>query len=212
MPYPAPHTYVTWFGDAYSGAEQWQVGLRIAAGFEPPTTAELEALDDAMEALLTTTNVAFPNGRRYLGLKVAPQTVDGRYPDGVDAVEYLRPTPVSGGAAVGYPQIALVLSLRTARTRGYASNGRMYIPSSFTPNVADGRISALNAGSAAAAGAAFIAAVNAAGIGLASVMSTVGAGRVEPITGVRVGRVMDTQRRRRNQLTEEYTEPTPVPS
>lgn len=211
MPYPAPHTYVTWFGDAFSGAEEWQVGLRIAAGFEPPTQQQLEALDAAF-ATLVTANVQFPGGRRYLGLKVAPQDVNGRYPDGVDAVEYLRAAPVNGAASGGYPQIALCLSFRTERTRGYASNGRMYVPSAFPIVASDGRISAANASNAALAGAQFVGAVNAAGIGPAAVMSTVGAGRVELITGVRVGRVMDTQRRRRNQLTEEYTEPAPVPS
>lgn len=210
MPYPAPHVYVTWFGDAFGEVENWQVGLRIAAPFVPPTTDELEALDAAFATLLSA-NVAFPAGRRYLGVKVAPQDVNGRYPDGVDAVEYLRPTPVSGGSGAGYPQIALVLSMRTARSRGYASNGRMYIPSSLGITAGTGLISAADAGNAATAGATFIGAVNAVGIGIASVMSTVGTGRSEPITGVRVGRVMDTQRRRRNQLPETYTEPVPVP-
>lgn len=211
MPYPAPHTYVTWFGDAFSGAEEWQVGLRLAQPFTVPTTAQLQALDAAF-ATLVGANVAFPTGRRYLGLKVAPQDVNGRYPDGVDAVEYLRPVPVNGAGGTSYPQIALVLSLRTARSRGYASNGRMYLPSAHPIVAGDGLISAANASNSAAGGAAFIGAVNDVGLGVASVMSTVGTGRVEAITGVRVGRVMDTQRRRRNQLPESYTEPAPVPS
>lgn len=210
MPYPSPHTYVTWFGDAFSGAEEWQVGLRLAQPFAGATEAQLEDLSDAMAALLP--NVGFPGGRRFLGVKVAPQDVNGRYPDGVDAVEYLRPTPLVGAASAGFPQIALVLSLRTARSRGYASNGRMYLPSTFSISASTGLIPETDALNAATAGANFIAAVGLVGLGEPSVMSTVGAGRVETITGVRVGRVMDTQRRRRNQLPETYTEPAPVPS
>lgn len=210
MPYPRQHTYVTWFGDAFSQAEEWQVGLRLDQPYEPPSTDTLNALDAAF-ATLVGANVSFPAGRRYLGLKVAPQDVNGRYPDGVDATEFLRAVPLSGAASVGYPQIALVLSLRTARSRGYASNGRMYIPSSLSPDAGTGLITASAASNAALAGAAFIGEVNDAGAGVASVMSTVGTGRIEPITGVRVGRVMDTQRRRRNGLPETYTPESPVP-
>nr|CRY96657.1 hypothetical protein [uncultured prokaryote] len=212
MPYTGPHTYVTWFGDAFTAAEEWQVGIRLSTAFSVPTTTQLEDLDAAMGALLTSANVAFPSSRRYLGLKVAPQDVNGRYPDGIDAVEYLRPAPLSGSSSGGYPQIALCLSWRTNRSRGIGSNGRMYVPSAFPIVATDGRISSTNALAAATAGAQFIADVRDAGLGSPAVMSTVGAGRTEAITGCRVGRVMDTQRRRRNQLAEEYTEPVAVPS
>lgn len=211
MPYTQPHGYLTILGDAYSGTEEWQVGLRLD-GTTPPTTAQLESIDSAVTAFLQTGNLSFPLGRRYIGLKWAPQDVNGRYPDGEDAVEWFRPTPLSGGASGGYPQIALVLSLRTARARGYASNGRMYFPSAATPTAGDGRITLANAEAVAAAGATLIASIALVGLGEPVVMSTVGAGRTEPITGVRVGRVMDTQRRRRNQIPEEYTATVVVPS
>lgn len=211
MPYPRAHTYVTWFGDGWGGQEIWQVGLRLD-GTDTPLTMQLEGLDAAMATLLGDPGVGFPTACRYLGLKVAPQDVNGRYPDGSDAVEYLRPSPLTGSWTEGYPQIALVISWRTARSRGYASNGRMYLPSANKPASSTGRIPPAEADSAATAGAAFIAAVNSADLGAASVMSTVGAGRIEAITDVRVGGVMDTQRRRRNQITEEYSTPVPVPS
>lgn len=211
MPYPRAHGYVTWFGDAFEGLEEWSVGLRLD-GTAPPTTGELEALDTAFATLINSPSTTLPGGRRYLGCKWAPQTTAGRYPEGADAVEYLRPSPFSGTAAIGYPQIALVLSWRTARSRGYASNGRMYLPSSLPVAAASAQISEANANEARGNGATFIAAVNDVDLGVAVVGSTVGAGRFEPITSVRVGRVMDTQRRRRNQLPESYTAELPVPS
>jgi hypothetical protein len=210
MPYPRAHGYVTFFGDAFTQAEIWQTGLRLD-GTDPPDESQLIALATAFEVLWDTAEIAAPAGRRFLGVKWAPQDTSGRYPDGEDAVEYLLPTPNQGAAGASYPQIALVLSMRTARSRGYASNGRMYVPSALVINTGTGLIDATDASDAAAAGATFIGAVNAVGLGDASVMSTVGAGRIEPITGVRVGRVMDTQRRRRNALPESYTAESPVP-
>jgi hypothetical protein len=211
MPYAAPHGLLTILGDAFTSTEEWQTGIRLT-GTSPPTEAQFEALDDAVATFLGTGAVSFPVGRRFLGFKWAPQTVDGRYPEGADSVEWFRLSPLSGTGAGGYPQIAVVLSLRTARPRGYASNGRMYVPCSQAIGSSDGRISAATALGIATAGATLIAAINDVGLGQAAVMSAVGAGRTEPITGVRVGRVMDTQRRRRNQLAEEYTDPVAVPS
>lgn len=211
MPYTSPHGLLTILGDAFNSTEIWQTGLRLI-GTTPPTEAQFVAVDAAVQAYLSATNVGLPIGRRYLGLKWAPQDVNGRYPDGQDAVEWFRTTPYNGAASTGYAQIAMVLSLRTARTRGYASNGRMYWPNAQAIGQADGRWSAAIAGAAAAAGAQLIAAIADSGMGTPAVMSAVGAGRTEPITGVRVGRVPDTQRRRRDALAEEYTETVVVPS
>nr|CRY96618.1 hypothetical protein [uncultured prokaryote] len=210
MPYPRAHLLVSWLGDAYSQQEEWQVGLRLD-GTELPTIEQMEELDEAFATLVSSQGTGLPGGRRYIGLKVAPIGTNGRYPPDENAVEYLRPSPIPGSTTGGYPQIALVLSMRTARTRGYASNGRMYLPTAETPSDSSGLITLSTADSAALNGAVFIGAVNAVGLGAASVMSTVGAGLIEPITAVRVGRVIDTQRRRRNQLPESYSAASPVP-
>lgn len=211
MPYPRAHALVTWFGDAFSSAEWWQTGLRID-GVEAPSNIQLAALDLAFEEMVSAGALGLPAGHRYLGLKWAPQTTAGRYPDSNDAIEFLRETALVGNSGDSYPQIALALSMRTARTRGYASNGRMYLPNARPILASTGLISQSDVDSAAFIGATFVAAVNNVGLGSAVVGSTVGAGRFEAITAVRVGRVMDTQRRRRNQLPELYSEASPVPS
>lgn len=211
MPYPAAHGLLTVLGDSYGGTEEWQTGVRLI-GTTAPTTAEFEAIDAAVSAFLATVALRFPSGFRYIGLKWSPQDVNGRYPEGADATEWLRPTALAGNVSGGFPQIALVTSYRTARTRGYASNGRGYWPSVQVVSATTGRFPVADGNSVAAAAATMINAIGDSGAGTPAVMSAVGAGRVEPITGVRVGLVMDTQRRRRNQIAEEYTAVAAVPS
>lgn len=211
MPYSAPHGLLTILGDAYGGTEIWQTGLRLI-GTSEPTTAEFEAINTAVATFLATTALRFPSGFRYIGLKWAPQTVDGRYPEGSDAVEWLRPTPLAGNVSGGFPQIAVVTSYRTARTRGYASNGRGYWPSVQVVSATTGRFPVADGNAIASAAAAMVNAIGDSGAGTPAVMSAVGAGRTEPITGVRVGLVMDTQRRRRDGIAEEYTAVAAVPS
>ena len=211
MPYTAAHSKLTFLGDSYGATEEWNTTLRLI-GTQIPDEAELSAAAGAMSILLENSALAFPLGFRFLGVKWAPQDTSGKYGDSGEAVEFMLPTPVTGSASNGYPQIACVLSLRTARARGYASNGRMYIPSARSPAPADGLITIAQAESIRDSAAAFIANVETSGIGVPAVMSTVGAGRTEAVTSVRIGRVMDTQRRRRNQLPELYTTPADVPS
>lgn len=211
MAFPRNHALLTFFGDGYSGVEIWNTTLRLD-GTTVPNETQLEACATAFQTLWNDGTLASPSSRRFLGVKWAPQDTQGRYPDGSDSIEFLLADPDPGTTGGGYPQIALTLSLRTARSRGYASNGRMYLPSSREVSVASGQIDATQALALASVGAQFIADIAEVGLGTPAVMSTVGAGRIEAVTGVRVGRVMDTQRRRRNALDEAYTETVSVPT
>lgn len=211
MPYPRAHSLLTFFGDGYSGVEIWNTTLRLDSTTRP-TIEQLEDVALAFQAWWNDGTLASPSSRRFLGVKWAPQTTAGRYPDGEDAVEFLLAEPDPGSTGGGYPQIAIVISLRTARSRGFASNGRMYLPSALEPSVASGQIQQTAADTLALTSATFIAAVADVGIGVPAVMSSAGAGRIEQVTGVRIGRVMDTQRRRRNALDEAYTAVVPVPT
>lgn len=209
MVYTAAHGKLSILGDSYSAQEQWQVGLRLI-GTTPPTAGQLSTVNTAVGTFLATTALLFTAGFRYLGLKWAPQDVDGHYGEAGEAVEWWRPTPLTG-SAMGAPQLALVTSLRTARARGYASNGRMYWPSAQLPDTTTGLITSAQAIAVANACGTLMTAIRGSGVGNPAVMSTFGAGRTEPVTGVRVGRVLDTQRRRRNGLPETYSAETVVP-
>ena len=112
--------------------------------------------------------------------------------------------PLQGNNAP--PQLAVAITWRTAKKRGYAKSGRMYIPTAVTNVTGTGAMAQQPAEQIAAAGARFIAGLN--GLGLlnayrAAIFSK-HAGEVNPITRVEVGTVIDTQQRRRRQIPEVY--------
>lgn len=117
---------------------------------------------------------------------------------------YLSPgTQPAGGMTNAAPQNTLAISTSTIYNRGPAHAGRFYPPMSPTVS-SDGRIQVTDQTKAATAAAAMIKAVNTAIAGNIVVYSPLGGGTVNNVTGVRVGLVIDTQRRRRKNLVESY--------
>lgn len=119
-------------------------------------------------------------------------------------------TPSAGGSSNVFPQLSPVLSLRSGSTLGKANYGRMYIPHARW-NLPAGQATTTTgtALTAATAGATFIDTVNTLMAARypdvqASIVSTVGTGTVKGVTRVGMGVVLDTQRRRRSQLEEQY--------
>jgi hypothetical protein len=107
--------------------------------------------------------------------------------------------------------VATVYTLKTVLPRGAGSNGRFYWPAiakTYQPGAGD--ISATDAATNATEGATFIAGINTAatttitGNNGVYVMSRVGSGAAAPAIAVRVGRRPDTQRRRSNDVLEQY--------
>lgn len=107
------------------------------------------------------------------------------------------------------PQVSVVASLTTGTRRGNATHGRMYLPltainisaNDFTINVSSRQTVAnavkglLNDSLNAIANVSLDPVV----------MSNKGEGTTRTITTVAVGSIPDTQRRRRNRFTEQYT-------
>lgn len=218
MPYPGNHGILTWSGPAYGTLEEWSTSLRIAPSI-PPDLAQLAAAKTAFTSLATATGVGMSGAVRLDTVKWAPQDADGRYGGG-DAIELVSAAEAIGTQATMPAQISTVVSLRTGRSRGIGSNGRMYLPAMPEASPNTGKMTVQAQSQVQQAAAAFIGAINAIGIGDVVVASrgrtqngvVVSPGLFEPVTGVRVGRVYDTQRRRRAGLSEDYTDPTPVPS
>jgi len=208
MPYPAAHSLLTFSGPAFNDQEEWSTGLRLRRT-APPTVAELSECTDAFLLMSGTNVLRATNQALLVSTKWAPQGTDGKYGDG-NAVEFLRPPSGIGGGGGNAPQLAVVLSMRTARPRGRGSNGRMYIPAAPSLEGNTGRFPAGEATTIATAAALFVSTINEILQTEAVVGSTVGAGLLETITGVRVGRVLDTQRRRRAGIPELYSEAAPV--
>lgn len=163
---------------------------------------------------------------RLTEIKCASIDVDGKYPaDEPSASHFYVPGAVGGTnpPAGTIPQATMACTLTTALPRGLASKGRIFVPPSGTmlPETADGKVSAARAGEMAASIKRLINDINAdplvgnvaifsRGRGVPSYNAVKhrveytypNPGAVQLVTGVRVGRVVDTQRRRRRQLTE----------
>jgi hypothetical protein len=137
--------------------------------------------------------------------------MDGHYYD-INTHEYVYPTPVAGSVAGAPPpnQICMAVSLTTGRDRGYAHRGRFYLPLPVHSLGTDGLVLSADAQNVANQAKIFLEALSdTPGIdGLQSpnvvVMSSANTGATYKITGVEVGRVLDTQRRRRAELKESY--------
>ena len=123
------------------------------------------------------------------------------------------PVGISGGELLPL-QIACVASHRTAQT-GRAGRGRMFLPG-YTASALNGhaKTSTASATGAATAQADLLSALSVSGVGIDAphVRPIVTGGNYTKygvINTVRVGTVLDTQRRRRRSLTEVYENASP---
>lgn len=129
-------------------------------------------------------------------------------------VSFFMDQPGGGAASIQHaPQVALAVSLGTAR-RGPTGKGRFYLPLPiFGLNSADGRIAAADAQAVAQAVRDFVANLNnAPGIDGVAPKVTVASskGYNTDVTEVRVGRTLDTIRSRRTSILEAYGVPIAV--
>lgn len=234
MPFPEQHQYLTIIGDCYGATERWQFGLRLSdGGVSNQVTAEAVSDDiqrwwQATAPYNTVVDGFGPSStHRLTEVKCARIQPDGTYPPTDASYSHFYLPPIAGDQtppAGQLPQGTVCVTLTTAVPRGLASKGRIYLPGSsrYVPQ-SDGLITSTNANAIAASIKRLINEINAnTEVGNVMIYSR-GKGvptydaqhkRVEytypnpgasrPVTGVRVGRVVDTQRRRRRSLAETY--------
>jgi len=221
MPYDRRHVVIQW-GGTLPGGEIWSNSLRASSGdtgadADVPTEGELTdwltgPLQEAVASWHSRATSRISTSAKLLYVKANAVDIYGHYLQ-ENTLEYLYPSPLPGGssAAVMPNQVALVVSLTTRYQRGPAHRGRFYSPLPSIVVGADGRIPAGEAQNVADSAATFITeAGDTAGPDFVVpikivVMSAGGAGgKTEIVTGVEVGRVLDTQRRRRTELDEDY--------
>jgi hypothetical protein len=201
---------VSAIGDAWQENEEWTFGLRVDR-VTLPTAAEMNALVTAFSTFHQSTGASVGAVARLLSVKAAPIGVDGRYPVGADAVESVLATPVVGPSFTeSLPQAALAVSLRTALSRGRGSKGRFYPPAYTQGAGAGGQITAIKAEDMRTAALALLGAIQDALLAPVVVGSKLGVGSLREVTEIRVGRVIDTQRRRRSSIPEAWVS-APLP-
>lgn len=220
MAYANAHVKVTIFGTSCGGAEEWSTGFRmgsedggsgnfgIGAGFA-------DALLPLWSTFFTATASKFGSHFQTVGIKCAVILPDGKTDLG-NVVTASYATPIAGalGAGIMPPQVALVAQLAAASPVGLGAKGRMYLPGiSAAITGATGKISSTDAASVANGLRTFLdaaeSATNSPGYVINASKGRPGVPFTAPVnrrvTQVRVGDVYDTQRRRRNSLTETYS-------
>lgn len=212
-PFIAPHLYLQW-GGKLPGGEKWSCGLRMStinSGSVDSAASMLTAAKNAVQAFHTSTSGGVQiNSRALLSfVKLNAIGTDGKYM--LQTTNEAIVADVPGGYTLStgnFPnQVALAVTLTTAVTRGPANKGRFYVPLPAYDVGTDGRIGSTYTTNAEAGVMTLINALNAINtdIKVAVYSRKAGAAAQRLVTGAKVGRVLDTQRRRRNKLVEDYS-------
>lgn len=218
------HVYVQWGGEL-PGKEQWSCGLRIApmlAEAANTFTAEelagagLEGITTAIVNFHTRASTGIHNAAKLQFVKANFIGPDGKYESFTTNVSNLANTP---GAVVGQPpppnQVALAVTLRADVARGPASKGRFYLPlvTMGTMDATTGLLAADFVGGVEESATTLVADLNAAVLipatpawKVAIMSRRVQGPATREVKNIVVGRVADTQRRRRRSLAESYVD------
>lgn len=209
------HNLLTIFGDLWDGDDQvdeWAINLRLCGPFATAAKpADNPELADAITGWWNGTAMKSitASGTRILGFKHNAIGTDGTFETPEAPNTHTFPTPLDGNAANTRhmpPQVSLVASLTTPKV-GKSYRGRIYLPCPAGTISNRFYVNSSTPGTIATTTAQFLSALNAIteasnGTRVCIVSSK---GFYTPVTGVRVGSVYDTQRRRSNALFEQYT-------
>lgn len=208
-PFDSPHWYLQW-GGKLPGDEEWSCGLRMAAigAFTPANDmAALTSAKNAVQAYHVSPLTYISGTAKLSFVKMNLIGTDGHYVD--DSTLEIVVADVGGGGPAQQPhpnQVALAVSLTTGFSRGPAHRGRFYLPLPGQMVDEFGLIDAGSANDVSTATDTFIGALNAHTVNskVAVFSRKSGAAQHRLVTGNQVGRVLDTQRRRRRSLLENY--------
>lgn len=222
MAYPHKVAKVTLSGTMFGGQEIWSTGFFMGfEGQDAPAITETGVSDisAAWQTFFTAATSKVADDYTYTMCKVQMMATDGKAVAD-SAVYYSPPAAVVGysNTAAFPPQVALVATLANSLPRGLATKGRMFLPGVNAAVDATGHISVAEAAAIATNLQAFFTTImNDADTPGRAVLASLGnslqlrPGEIRQVSQVRVGNVYDTQRRRRNALTENYSI-KPVPS
>lgn len=203
-------------GTMFGGAEIWSTGFYMGSetGDAPPTTNQGAAdIGAAWATFFSLTANRISTNYKFTQCKVVMLGVDGKtLPD--TAVYWSPPSEVTGGSGTNVlpPQNSLAVTLTNSLPRGLATKGRMYLPGIAVGVNTSGKVDTLTVGTISDNLKIFFDSItNDADTPGRPVLMSIGnslqlrPGAVRNVTTIKVGDVIDTQRRRRNGLDEQYT-------
>jgi len=206
--FAVPHRLLTIRGVSQGSADRWGIGMRFFNNAPvSPSQAEVDECVAPIRTWFTATGMFFPLTTTVDEIKLAAIGTDGLYVPGTVA-----PVAAIGAAITGTtstaalpPQVAYVVSFATNLPRGRGHQGRVYLPA-FRSSIplTNGQLGAAEVDGILGFTRTMInALVATSGIAALAVMSPLGAPAQTVIT-LKGGRVLDTQRRRREQIDEAY--------
>lgn len=214
MPYTGPFVRLTWQFQITGTDEIADTGVKLAR-FAGTIDANAFVANitptqlDNMAGYLAVCMAASPGTHwaaysALTSVKVAACDANGHY---TSAPKLRAITGRAGTYEDVTPQSTVVVSLRSNETFGRANYGRMYLPHTSFPLGASYQATSAVATNVAVAAATMIGSINIqAALVQADVqvvnMSKLGTGTIKPVSKVGIGRLVDTQRRRRNALPE----------
>lgn len=210
MPYSTAHRSIVASG-ALPGGEVWSCTLRAGGTFDSTTQAMADAIGEAWRQWIIA-----PGSLTAIGCTLGQVLIYGVQPSGpsLGPVAAAISGARAGTITNGLPnQCAVVASLRSAQG-GARNRGRIYLPCTGQIVGTTGRMGPTNVSGLLATTSALLNSINTAlGVtGRLSVESTVSTEPGRAITQVRIGDVVDTQRRRRDAFAENYsTAPVTAP-
>lgn len=211
----APHTLVA-FGGTLNTAqtkakEIWQCGVRLGGGGINDCAAYLAAIQGGLSAWFHA-NTLIPSVCTLDWVKANNIGADGKYVSPNTFVHDYAPTITGGGVAGINDILTLVLTWTTDYQRGPAHEGRIFLPLYGVGQVSGAAMTASQAdiNTALAQGKSLLTVLAngvTGGAGYPAVLSKIN-GADRSITGIKVGDVLDVQRRRKDALKETYTSST----
>jgi hypothetical protein len=220
--YANSHIKITIFGTSFGGAEEWSTGFRMGSEAEGSGNfgigaGWLAAVLPLWQTFWQDTAVDFCPHYRTVGIKAALTLEDGKTDlANVETLAYGSPIAPAGTGTNLPPQCAIVAQLAAASPVGLGAKGRMYLPATTHQLDATGHIPNADALAIANGLRTFLDgcenATNSPGYVINASKGRPGVPFTAPVnrrvTTVRVGNVVDTQRRRRNGLSETYQSAT----
>lgn len=209
------------YGDIWSNT----LHMKSLTPYPPEPEPPFDNIDGAMEAALDHIE-SVASAFYSKGIFSSATTLDfikfneidpatGKYVS--DGQVYIREVEnVKGGSNVYTPpQLTICVTLTTNKSRGRASKGRLFLPTLTGSVTQSGQLATPARDEVATAAATYLNALNNwPGVDLpwdsaVHIWSSVD-GSLEKVTGIEVGSVVDTQRSRRNAISEEPRKVLPV--
>lgn len=209
-PYDQKHWYLQVGGRMPGGLEAWSNGFRLAipngTDLSQLTTAQINAFKAAFQTFYASNIISAGVLLEYMKYSYVQE--DGKLLPGTAAGFSSYGTNVGGtGSLSTLPfQSTIAVTWRTNLARGLAHKGRFYLPlPALGADGGTGTISTTAADQVKALANQLLAQLNAATPAYLAVFSRkAGQPTHQTIVGCAVGRVWDTQRRRRKKLVEDY--------